>query len=221
MRTKSLVLGGLIVFCGLMMGLEFHSRICKIDVRVFQIPPIQTVTSAGPDKDGNIVGTTMGGDVTAGFPGHPVILQTDLTLEANEEQIKGILYDQKFLPRSSCLPSGVGWLLAEHYSISCAERDWHTDAGRKEYHEQEIAPSSANHLIGRAEYWLTISPVSADDREAIINLKYLGFGNVLFDQNVNVPLDKIAVVGFPQHNGDVKRPTPRGTVCILVVHVQR
>ncbi|MDH4270931.1 MAG: AAA family ATPase, partial [Candidatus Aminicenantes bacterium] len=161
------------------------------------------------------------GDVTASFPGHPVILQTDLALEAGEEEIKGILYDQKFLARSSCLPSGVGWMLAEHYSISCPERDLGSDAARKEYHEPAVFRSPTNPSGGRAEYWLTILPVSADEREMALGFKYLGFGEVLFDQNVKVAFDKITVVGFPQYGGEGKRPEPRGTVCILVVLFQK
>ena len=100
MKARFLAMAVLAILCGLMMGFEPPSRVYKIDVRVFQILPIQTVTSAGTDKNGNIVGTTMGGDVTAGFPSHPVVLQTDLTLKAGEEEFKGILYDRKFLPRS-------------------------------------------------------------------------------------------------------------------------
>jgi hypothetical protein len=221
MKTRYPVLAVLAILCGLMMGFEPQSRVYKIDVRVFQIPPIQTVTSAGPDEKGNIVGTTKGGDVTAGFPGHPVVLQTDLAPGAGEEVINGILSDQKILPRSSYLPLGVRWTLAERYSISCPERDLGTHAGRKEYHEPEVVRSAANPSEGRAEYWLTISPVSADDREAILSLKYRGFGNVLFDQDVKVTLNKITIVGFPQYGGDGKRPEPRGTVCILILQVQR
>jgi hypothetical protein len=180
MNKRLLALGALAILCGLLTGLKAQSRNYKIDFRVFQIPPIQTITSAGPDKNGNIVGTTMGGDVTEKFPGHPVILQTGLPLETGEEEIKGILYNQKLLPRASCLPSGVRWTLAEHYSISCPERDLGTDAGRKEYHEPTIPRSSANPSRKRAEYWLTISPVSVDDQEVTLSLKYRGFGNVLF-----------------------------------------
>ena len=95
-----------------------------------------------------------------------------------------------------------------------------TDASRKEYHEPEIIRSPVNRT-GRAEYWLTISPVSGDEREAILGLKYVGFGNVLFDQDVKVALDKISIVGFPQYGGEDKKPGSRGTVCILILHVQR
>ncbi len=221
MKTRHSVFAVLAILCSLMMGFEPQSRVYKIDVRVFQILPIQTVTSAGPDENGSIVGTTKGGDVSAGFPGHPVVLQTDLEPEAGEEEIKGILSDKKVQPLSSYLPSGVRWTLAERYSISCPERDLGTNAGRKEYHETEGVRSTASPFEGRAEYWLTISPVSADDLEATLSLKYRGFGKVLFDQDVKVTLNKIAIVGFPQYGGDDKKPGPRGTVCILILQVQR
>jgi hypothetical protein len=220
-KTRCLASAGLAILCGLTAGFEFQGRVYKIDVRVFQIPPIQTVTAVGPDKDSNIVGTTMGGDVTTEFPGHPIVLQTNLALEAGDEEIKGILYDQKFLPRASCLLSGVHWTLAEHYSISCPERDWGTDAGRKEYHEPAIAPSSANHFMGRAEYRLTVLPVKVNEQEAVFSLKYIGFGKLLLDQDVSVVPEKIAIVGFPQHGREYKGPIPRGTVCILVLCIQR
>lgn len=219
MKARILAVGVLAIVCSLMTGFKPQGRVYGIDIRVFQILPIQTVTSAGPDKNGNIVGTTTGGDVTAGFPSHPVVFQTDLTLKAGEEEIKGILYDRKLLPRSSELSSGVHWTFAEHYSISCSQREWGTDASRHEYHEPEIIRSPTNRT-GRAEYWLTISPISSAEQEATLRLKYAGFGKVLFDQEVKVTLDKIAIVGFPQYGDEEKRPEPRGTVCILILHVQ-
>jgi hypothetical protein len=220
----------LAVLCGLVAGFGRQDKVYTINIHVFEIPPHQTVTQGGPDGHGNIVGTTVGGDVTSNFPDQPVFIQTDLGPGAADEEMKNILYDGKYLPRN-CIPGGVRWTLAGSYSISCPERDLGMDSGRKEYHEPPIAPSSANHFVARGEYWLTMLPVSANTEEATLSLKFIGkiksaetdagFDKILFNQDVKVSLGKTALVGFAQHAAEERRVVPRGTVYILAVLVER
>ncbi|MGZ7065140.1 MAG: hypothetical protein ACXVI6_02160 [Candidatus Aminicenantales bacterium] len=230
MKIRHFFMAALVILIGFVNGFGLQDKVYTINVQVFEIPPIQTITQAGPDKNGVVVGTTVGGDVTAKFPAQPVFIQTDLGPGAADEEVKNILYDGKFLPRN-CLPDGVRWTLAGSYSISCPERDLGMNSGRKEYHEPPIAPSSANHFVRRGEYRLTILPVSANSGKATLSLKFTGkiksaendagFDKILLDQDVKITLGKTALVGFPQFTTEGLMSTPRGTVYILAVLVQK
>jgi len=229
MKIMRFIIPVLVILCEFDFGFGRQTTAYTINVQVFEIPPIQTVTQAGPETDGVVVGTTIGGDVTAKFPAQPVFIQTDLGPGAADEDMKNILYDGKFLPRD-CLPGGVRWFLAGSYSISCPDRDLGVDSGRKEYHEPPVVPSRGDRFR-RSEYWLTILPVSASTEKAKLRLKFVGkiksaetdtgLDNILFDQDIEVSLGKTVLVGFAQFTTEERRALPRGTVYILAVLVQR
>lgn len=187
-----------------------------ISIRVFEIPPHQSVTSAGSSESGGITGTTVGGIVTGKFPGQPAIVPTGLAPEAREEELKNVLYDRGYLDRS-CLPTGVYWANTGTYSISSSERDLGMESGRKEYHETAVAPSWDNRYVSRSEYWLTMTPISVDHNEAVLDIVFAGAGRtVLFDRQVSVPMGRTTLIGFR-----ALAPTARGLVFVIAVSVGR
>ena len=204
----------LAISCVLPMGSRSQNRVYRIDVRVFEILPIQSETIGGSDGKGGIAGKTIGGNVTADFPLRPVVVQTEFGREAHDEDLKSVLYERGYLHRAS-LPHGVFWSEAGAYSISCPERDFGIESGRKEYHEPAVRSTWATHKKSHSEFWLTISPMSVDGREAVLNIAFSGgFANsLLFDQEVQLPLGKTTIVGFRQL-------ATGGLVYILAICVQ-
>ena len=230
MRIVHIFIAASIILSVCYDGFGCQEKSYTIRISVFEIPPIQTMTNTISDKNGAIVGTTIGGDVTMRFPAEPVFIQTDLGPGATEKEYKKMLYDRKYL-EENCLPGGVFWSSSGSYSISQAERDLGMESSRKEYHEPPIAPSGENHYVGRGEYWLEILPVSADSGEAVLKLKFTGKikpaendagrDKILFDQDIHISLGKTALVGFPQFNMEAKRDIPRGAVYILAICIER
>ena len=201
-------------------------RVYAINIKVFEIPPIQSVTSAGPDGKGGIVGTTIGGNVNSNFPAEPVFIQTELGPGAADEDMKNVLYDRGYLSRCG-LPKGASWYLDGSYSLYCRERDLGTEAKRTEYDKPAIEPSRENHFWKREEFHLTVFPLSVKSGEAALNLKFAakvkmsqldpGINQALLDQDFKVALGKTALVGFPQLTA---LKSGRGTVYVLAVCVQ-
>jgi hypothetical protein len=202
-------------------------KVYSIDIKVFEIPPIQSVTSAGPDGKGGIAGTTIGGNVTAKFPAEPVFIQTELGPGAADEVMKNEFYEREYLPRC-CPPDGVSWFQTGSYSLFCREKDLGAEEKRTEYYEPAIKPSRENRFWERRERLLTVFPLSVRSGEAELNLKFAadvqvapldpGVRQVLLDQDFKVALGKTALVGFPQLRGS--QPGRRGTVYVLAVCVQ-
>lgn len=201
-----------------------QDRTYTIEVRVFEISPIQTVTSSRTDEKGSIIGYTMGGVVTAGFPPEPVFIQTELGPGAADEEMKNVLYGREYLSRS-CLPNGASWYLDGSYSLSCPERELGMASKRGEYDEVAQEPSPANHFSGRDEFHLMVLPVSVESGTATLNLKFAArfrlseyfpeSSQVLLNQDFKVSLGKTALVGFPKQ---VARPR---TIYILAVCVRQ
>ncbi len=202
-------------------------KVYAIDIKVFEIPPIQSVTSAGPDGKGGISGTMLGRVVTAGFPADPVFIQTDLATAAEEEKMKDAFCDRKYLSRSSCLPDGFSWFQTGSYSLYCREKDLGADSKRTEFHEPEV---KLPNRWTRNEFLLTVFPLAVRSGEAELILKFAstartspfdpGLMGVLLDQNFKVALGKTALIGFPQFGGEGSNPGGRGTVYVLAVSVR-
>jgi hypothetical protein len=201
-----------------------QDKVYTIEIRVFEIPPIQTVTSSRTNEDGSVIGFTTGGNVTSGFPDRPILIQTELGPIAADEEMKSILYDKEYLSRS-CLPKGASWHLDGSYSLSCPDRELGMDSKRREYDEPAQEPSPANHFSGRDEFHLIVLPVSVESSTATLNLRFAGrfrlgeglpaLDQVLLDQDFKVSLGKTALIGFPK-----RVATPR-TIYILAVCVRQ
>jgi hypothetical protein len=186
----------------------------QISIRVFEVPPEQSVTSARASGNGVITGTTVGGHVTGKFPGQPVVLPTGLAPDAREEDLKNVLYGLGYLDRS-CLPTGVYWAILGTFSISSAEGDFGMESGRKDYHEAAVAASWENQYVSRSEYWLTMAPVAADGDEALLEIAFAGAGRiVLFNRQVSVPIGRTTLIGF-------RALASRGLVFVIAVSVER
>jgi hypothetical protein len=200
-----------------------QDKVYTIEIRVFEIPPIQTVTSSRTNEDGSIIGFTTGGNVTSGFPAGPVFIQTELSPSAADEEMKNILSEKEYLSRS-CLPKSAFWHLDGSYSLSCPERELGMVSKRGEYNEPAQEPSPTNHFSGRDEFQLTVLPVSVKFGTATLNLKFGArlrlseyfpeSSQVLLNQDFEVSLGKTALVGFPK-----QVESPR-TIYILAVCVQ-
>jgi len=209
---------------GAQAGLD---KVYAVDIRVFEIPPIQSVTSAGPDGKGGISGTTIGGNVTAGFPAEPVFVQTEFGPGAADGELKGLLIDKGYLKQFN-LPGGVRWIQNGSYSQFCREKDLGTEAKRTEYFEPGIKPSRENRYWEQREFLLTVFPLSVRSGEAALNLRFAadvrvtrldpGVRQMLLDQDFKVALGKTALVGFPQLRSS--EPGRRGTVYVLAVCVR-
>lgn len=201
-------------------------KVYSIDIKVFEIPPFQKVTGAGPDGKGGWSGGSIGGIVTAGVPADPVFIQTELGPGAADEKMKDVLYKRKYLPRTN-IPGGVSWIPTGSYSLKCREQDLGTDSKWTEFHEPE---AKMPNLWTRNEFFLSVLPFSAKPGEAELNLKFAakvkmsqldpGIRQVLLDQNFKIAVGKTALVGFPQFGGDDPGPAGRGTVYILAVCVR-
>jgi hypothetical protein len=186
----------------------------QISIRVFEVPPEQSVTSARASGNGVITGTTVGGYVTGKFPGQPVVLPTGLAPDAREEDLKNVLYDLGYLDRS-CLPTGVYWANLGTFCISSSEGDFGMESGRKDYHEAAVAASWENQYASRSEYWLTMAPVAAVGDEALLEIAFAGAGRiVLFNRQVSVPIGRTTLIGF-------RALASRGLVFVIAVSVAR
>ncbi|MHB8094888.1 MAG: hypothetical protein ACYDH0_08090 [Candidatus Aminicenantales bacterium] len=202
-------------------------KVYAVDIRVFEIPPIQSVTQTVPSEGGGIRGITIGGNVTAGFPAETVLVQTEFGSGAVDAELKGLLTEKGYLKRCD-LPEDVSWIQTGSYSLFCREKDLGSEAKRTEYYEPAIKPSRENRFWERRERLLTVFPLSVRSGEAALNLKFAadvrvapldpGVRQVLLDQDFKIALGKTALVGFPQLRGS--EPGRRGTVYILAVCVR-
>ncbi len=214
MRLKYLVIPALLAAMLSATAAWPQDRRYLISIRVFEIPPYQSVTSAGSTEKGDIVGTTVGGYVTGKFPGQPVVLPTGLPPDAREEDLKNVLYDLGYLDRS-CLPAGVYWANLGTFSVSSSEGDFGMESGRKDYHEAAVAANWENQYVSRSEYWLTMAPVAAVGDEALLEITFAGTGRiVLFDRQVSVPIGRTTLIGF-------RALASRGLVFLIAVSVER
>lgn len=194
----------------------------SLKIRVFQIPPIQTVIAAGDDGKGGITGHSMGGDISQSFPPHVVLLKTDLDLNAPDASIKQTLLDNGYFKEArSFLPNGIEWWSTGDYSISCSANEIGKASIPRTYHE----PKGTSMGSRNVEYWLTIQPNSVDDVSFGLKLKFVtGESNqrMLLDQNISVSLGKTLIVGFPT---ETEMPPgtsrTRGIIYFLAIYVQR
>ncbi|MGB9006535.1 MAG: hypothetical protein WCB96_12495 [Candidatus Aminicenantales bacterium] len=95
------------------------------------------------------------------------------------------------------------------------------EASRKEYHYGPASSPSMN----QSEYWLTIRPKSADEKKAVLGLKFEcllkaegfpeGVNRVLLDQDVNIPLGKMLFIGFSSKDSSLRK-----TVNFLAAYIQ-
>ncbi|GEM_PF-3596320 len=222
MNSLRLFMAGLIVLLGLPQGVSTQEKGYSIKIRVFQIPPIQTVVSGGPAGKGGIIGTQTGGDISTSFPPHVVLIKTDLDSSAPDGRIKQALFDTGYFKEALTFLSGkVGWWPIDDYSIYYSANELGEDSSQRTYHE----PPGNSGRNRHAEYWLTLLPKSADDITAILAMKFETgepSKRLLLDQDISVPLGKIIIVGFPTEtqNPQDQRNT-RGSIYILAIYVQK
>ncbi|MGB8951152.1 MAG: hypothetical protein WCC06_00600 [Candidatus Aminicenantales bacterium] len=223
MKIWQKVLAGWMVIGILGPGVASSGKEFRIDIRVFGIPMVQSIVRSGSNETGGIRGYSVEYNVTASFPDDIVLVRTDLDRDATEVQIKEAVYSHGYFKEAkSYLPSGIGWWKLGVYSFSCLQEELGTDTIRREYHEAAV--SSQN--MTRNEYWLTVRPKSADEKDAILGLMFEsrwktkeypdGVSRVLLNQDVGIPLGQMLLVGFPS-----KDFGPRGTVYFLAVCVQK
>jgi hypothetical protein len=224
MKRLKLFLVGLIIFLASQMGFSLQNKAFRFEIRIFGIPCMQSVVSGGEVEKGVVRGTMRGGDITASFPGHAVLIRTELEQGASETQIKEVLYEQGFFKEAKRnLTLGIGWVAVGDFSFFCAENELGQETSRKDYHE--APPSSGNPF---SEYWLAISPKSAREGEALLGVRFTGLvittefpagkSQILLDQDVAIPLGKILLIGFPEKRQEIRRePCSRGSVYIMAL----
>ena len=231
MKNRIISSIALAILCACFLGLKPQERAYKIDLRLFEILPITSVTGAGPDGKGNISGSTVGVDLTDSLPDHPVLIKTDLKPGANVDELKNEWLSRGYFKTdrsASVLPSGPDWVTAGEYSFSFPEGTLGQDSIRKEFHEDQIQPFWLKSKR-QSEYWLTVLPKSSDSHSVILRISFtgkvnttgtrLGYESLLLDQDVEVPIGKIALVGFPQFRG--RKSVARGSVYILSIVTQK
>ena len=192
-----------------------------IKVRVFEIPPIQSVVGGAPDGKGGIIGTQTGGDISTSFPPRVVFIKTALDSNAPDGGIKQALLDNGYFKEASeFMPSGISWWPVDEYSISYSAKEFGEESSRKTYHEPRGNSGRNRH----GEFWLTVLPKSVEDPSATLRLRFeTGESNkrTLLDQDISVPLGKMLVVGFPTETASIQdKRNSRGSIFILAISVQ-
>jgi len=223
MKKRVWILIGLMAVCALSTGFASTRKAYRIDMRVFEIPPWQSVTKSEAAGEKGIMGGTQGGDVTVSFPEGLVLVQADLDRDAAENKIKEELLGRGYFKEAKCIfPSGFGWRALGACSFSCPQDELGAEKSRKEYHQKPVSSPRIN----ISEYWLTISPKSADEKDAVLGLKFEcrlkttefpeGVNRVLLDRDVEIPLGKMLLIGFSSRD-----PASGKTVYILTVYIQK
>jgi len=224
MKKRPWVLIGLMAVCALSTGFAGAGKEYRINIRVFEIPPWQSlVTNEAGGERGPIIGRTKGADVTASFPEGIVLVPTDLDKDAAENKLKEELLGRGYFKEAkSTFPSGFGWRALGAYSFSCPQDEFGVETSRKEYHHGPTSSPGMN----RSEYWLTIRPKSADEKDAVLGLKFEcrlkteefpeGANPILLDQDVEIPLGKMLLIGFSSKNLALGK-----TVYFLAAYIQK
>jgi hypothetical protein len=223
MKKKRSVLVGLMAVSALGTGFAGAGKEYRIDMRVFEIPPWQSLVTNKAAGEKGIIGLSKVGDVTASFPEGIVLIRTELDKDEAESKIKEELLSRGYFKETkSAFPSGVGWWTLGVYSFSCPQDEFGVETSRKEYH---YGPASSPGM-NRSEYWLTIRPKSADEKDAVLGLKFEcrlktekfpeGANAVLLDQEVEIPLGKMLLIGFSS-----KDLALRKTVYFIAAYIQK
>lgn len=192
-----------------------------IKIRVFEIPPIQSLVGGAPDGKGGIIGTQTGGDISTSFPPRVVFIKTALDSNAPDGSIKQALLDTGYFKEASeFMPSGISWWPVDEYSIACSAKEFGEESSRRTYHE----PPGNSGRNSHGEVWLTVLPKSVDDASATLGLRFeTGESNkrILFGQDISVPRGKVLVVGFPTETATIQdKRNSRGSIFILAISVQ-
>jgi len=223
MNKRRSVLTGLMSICILGTGFAQTGKEYRIDMRVFGVPMMQSLVYGKTEGKGATIGYHRGGDVTASFPGGIVLVQTDLDKDAVENIIKEELLGRGYFKEAKFIfPSGFEWWALGAYSFSCPQDELGMETSRKEYHEGPVSSRNMN----RSEYWLTIRPKSSDEKDAVLGLKFEcqlkteefpgGVNRVLLDQDVEIPLGQMLLIGFSSTDLALGK-----TVYFLSVYIQK
>ncbi len=224
MKKGLSVLAGLMVFYTLAAGSGQTGIKCQINMRLYEIPMMQSYSYGGAEETGaTVVGYTRGGNITASFPSGIVLIQTDFGKDATESKIKEELLARGYFKEAkSIFPSGFGWWPMGAFEFSCPQDELGLEKSRKEYHEKPVSSPKTN----ISEYWLIVRPKSADEINAVLGLKFecrlkteknpAGANRVLLDQDADPPLGKTLLIGFSSRD-----PAVGKTVYILTVFAQK
>ncbi len=209
MKVKRLiiyVLCTIILFALFSLGMSYRNPGLNLKVRIFQIPPHQSITKilpSPPAKEGEVTGIygeRIGGNVTATFPNGIVLLETDL-FQSNDDLIREIKEKVSFCCEKvlSILPVAEEDMLVDEVSLFIPLR------GGKIYRQRN------SHLY--VDYSLGIQPLSIQDEEAILKIRFSakykvaeGDKKKLLDQTFGLKYSRTLIVGFPT-NGNHRRGT--------------
>lgn len=228
MNLFGFIPAGLLIVQGFLGAFSGPTDQIDVAIRIFAVPPIQSVTSAGEDGKGRIVGTRRGGDVTASFPGDGVVIRTDLDERAPEAELKAAIYEHGcFKAEKDCLGIDIGW---KQIGMMIMDSFVAADGSGA----LKIRPAGAVKYENGGEelrYNLFVQTKSWDGENAVLNLKFEletwkdhsaleNTRRTLLDQEVECSKGKILLVGFPTERG-TRAGQSRGMVYFLAVTVRQ
>jgi len=192
--------------------MSYRNPDINLKVRIFQIPPHQSITKtlpSPPAKEGEVTGIRgerIGGNVTATFPNGIVLLETGL-FQSNDDLIREIKEKVSFCCEKvlSILPVAEEDMLVKEESLLIPVK------GRKMYTQRN------SHLY--VDYSLEIQPLLIQDEEVLSRIRFSAKyketeedEKKLLDQTFGLKYSRTLLVGFPTNENH-----RRGTVYWLAL----
>jgi len=185
---------------GILPALSSQQKSHMIAVMLYKTPPsIVSVIGAGPDGNGGITGTQIGGMVTSQFPKATVLLKLGGPADFNDEKIRSVIKNNFVFKCGDALSEG---LPADFFGkrIFIYENGIQTKSGTG-----TITTDQSDPLSESTE--LKLSLISRSDENWILALKYelapsedsknSGKAVVLLDQAISLKTAEPILVGFP------------------------
>jgi hypothetical protein len=167
-------------------------------IRVFRIAAEQQVEIRWPIQEGETAILTMHGEMTANFPHGLVILDTELSVAASESAVGQVIQERMVFGRGALIPQSVrveeipalrlrlaGAVPSARSRVEEKRGESHSDDIELQASWKSAAGEPARTRVAVSAGW-----TSSGGRLGV------GFSGWVFDRTIDVPDDKLELIGF-------------------------